>query len=999
MIKHKRLESWQAFGVGAAATAAVLVVYALGGLDWLELKTLDLRYLYANSIPESSQLVCIDIDDDALNKVGRWPWSRDVQAAIISILGEVGVKALLVDITLGEAEPVRTIVPRQADIAHDPLGLGTVGASIALPDHELRLAIADVGQVYLATDYALGGSWKNFLESDDFRGILEAREADDDAEARRLARTTPKRQTKKGEPAWAPLDWARMVVTLQAEPTLAAEQLARQLDVEQVDRALEPCRALALRRRMRAWFAADPQRWTMRPQELYHSFSKDLVHQAARYDEQVAMALREVLSHQATTRTEFVPVAKVAAAARPVDAISAVYFMHARAAKRCGFVVFESDVDSVVRQMRLLVQHEGRVLPQLALAVAFDELDLHADDIECEPGRLILHRRDGSEPLVIQIDEKGRALVPWVPRPEWSRQFGDHIPIVAVWQVHDRRQSIGHNNRNVQMLLEELFSRKQLLAHQQYGDDLKQRLKLDGQLREARYLGDEETVTDNQRWIAEYDELLAEGQAGLRADLAREIEHAATQPAEQRDAASQAYLDKLRLIQGALATNDEYRAEIESTLTRLRKRVSGKIGLIGYTATALADMTPIPTHWRAPGVMAHANLLNGLLSGRMVYWAPPWLNILPAVLLGMLVTAISVRWGPRTAALATLLLVGFIVLAGGLVFYVWTFWIAVTPAVGTLAASYVAVLAYRYLFLERERRQLATSLGQYTSATLARKMAEDPELCKRAETREVTAVFTDLAGFTTISERIGAERTQNVLNVSLGRFSDVMLRYEGMINKFIGDGIFAFWNPVIYPQPDHAVRACETAVELMTALRELRDEQRQAGGDEVFGELVMRIGVATGSAVVGPCGSEQKYDYTCIGDSVNVAARLESANKFYGTRILISGATYEQTGERFAARSLGGVQVKGKTQGVPIYELLGRTGEVADEVLHYAERFGQAVAGFQRRDWTKTLEAFQACLEQRPDDLAARQYADAIRQYMSQPPGDDWNGALELTEK
>ncbi|HUU96946.1 MAG TPA: adenylate/guanylate cyclase domain-containing protein, partial [Phycisphaerae bacterium] len=230
-------------------------------------------------------------------------------------------------------------------------------------------------------------------------------------------------------------------------------------------------------------------------------------------------------------------------------------------------------------------------------------------------------------------------------------------------------------------------------------------------------------------------------------------------------------------------------------------------------------------------------------------------------------------------------------------------------------------------------------------------------------------------------------------------FTEVMLAHEAMVNKFIGDGIFAFWNPVIYSQPDHARLACETAIDLLTALGELIDEQRQRGGDEAFGELVLRIGVATGNAIVGPCGSEQKFDYTCIGDSVNVAARLESANKFYSTQILVSDATRQQVADRFAFRPLGGVQVKGKREAVQISELLGRAGQIDGETLAYAQAFGQAVALFQKRDWAAAREAFGACSIQQPDDLAARHYAEAAKVYLEQPPPDDWNGAIELAEK
>jgi adenylate cyclase len=278
-------------------------------------------------------------------------------------------------------------------------------------------------------------------------------------------------------------------------------------------------------------------------------------------------------------------------------------------------------------------------------------------------------------------------------------------------------------------------------------------------------------------------------------------------------------------------------------------------------------------------------------------------------------------------------------------------------------------------------------------------MAENPELCKRAESREVTAMFTDLKGFTTISERIGAERTQKVLNVCLGEFTDVMLRHAAMVNKFIGDGIFAFWNPVIFPQPDHAVRACETAIDLHVALAELKREMATSGGDEVFSELLLRVGVASGNAVVGPCGSEQKYDYTCIGDSVNLAARLESANKFFGTRILVAGAVVDRVGDGFVFRSLGGVRVKGKANAVPVHELLGRRGQVPEDVVRYAEQFAAAVALFQKREWKLALGAFDDCTRERPDDLAAREYYDATAAYLARPPGRDWNGAIELTEK
>ncbi len=910
MTKRQWRATWQAIGVGLAATAAVLAVHAAGGLDWVELKTLDLRFLYANSTPQDPRIICIDIDDGSLETVGRWPWPRDVQAALIALLAELGAKAVLYDITLTEPEFVRLIVPQQADLVLDPSELDTADAWRAFPDDELRTALADAGMVYLAFHY-----------------------------------------TRTAAPA-------------------AAELLSA---------------------RVRTWLDADPSRWTQPARRLLDALLTDEFSDEPQPAETIALALRQELSTAATTRRELVALDQARAAAQPIASLLPVYFPLAAAARQCGFVVFVPE-HGVVRRVPLLARYEEHVLPQLAFAVGFDALELGPADLAAGPGWLELRSPVLPRPLRIQLDADGCAIIPWVPERDWTRQFGPRIPADALWQIHDRRISVTYNEHLIVDALDDLRAAGVLRAHEEYADDLRQVLRLEDERRQARYRDDAQAVERCTAGLVEYRRLLAEGEAEFRAAVGAELARLAGGPHDR--------LDAVRELARSLAANDAYQAEIDAALAHLRPLVAGRFCLVGYTATSLADAVPIPTHERAPGVLAHANLLNGLLTGRSVAWAPPWLNAALAGLLGALATVTTARHGPRqSAGLVLLLIVVFAALAGWLAFYVWLYWVRLVPAVLAAGLSYGVVLLYRFVFLERESRKIATALSQYTSSTLARKVAEDAELCRRAETREVSAIFTDLASFTSLSERIGAERTQRVLNLCLGRLSDVLLRYEAMINKFIGDGIFAFWNPVIYSQPDHARRACEAAIGLHAALRELIAEQQRSGGDEAFAELVLRIGVATGTAVVGPCGSEQKYDYTCIGDSVNVAARLESANKFYGTHVLISGATRDQAGPGFAVRPLGGVQVKGKTRAVPIYELLGRSADVAADLLRYAESFGAAVEAFQRRCWPEALAGFSACLRQRPADLAAQQYAAAVQRYMAEPPREDWNGALELTEK
>ena len=984
--------------MGLAATAAVLLVYLAGGLDKLELDALDLRFRYANATPESHDLVCLDIDDVSLDLVGRWPWPRDVQAALLDVFREAGVRALLIDITLGDAEFLRTILPRQADMAVDLAQLDASHVTLAYPDCEIRDALTALVHAYLATHYSApkreagvfrSRVWRDFLGSDAFEHLRALLQDGEEAAALNLARQIPPRTPRPGEPPWAPLSWAWITEALYAEPTLEGAALAERLGSEQEPDApvVDACRAVALHGRVRAWLDEQPERWHAPPPVLLAQLNAGTLGEAPRLAELLAVTLRDTLGYHATVQTAPLTGDPVRSAAPAVDALAPVYYLHARAARRCGFVAFEPDVDGVMRWTRLLVWHGGVVLPQLALAVAWDELGLQPDAVTIAPGRLELRIPGRARPLVVQLDGEGRALVPWVARQDWTRQFGTHVPLGAAFQVFDRRQSIRHNNE--QLLLGECADLLGELGHRDYVDDLQARLEMDGKLRVARCAGDVRAVQFYADLIPQYVPLLRDGLAALHRDLAQALA-ATTEPARR---------DRLLSLARVLNANAEYEAEIETLLGRLRGRVAGKIGLVGYTATALADMTPIPTHERAPGVIAHANLLNGLLTGHVVSWSPAWQNALLALAVGLVVTLLSVRFRPRAAGLLSAAAALVYVAAAAAVFHRRTHWIAVTPALGAVLVTYFAILLYRYMFLERESRQIATALSQYTSATLARQMAEDAELCKRAETREVTAMFTDLAGLTALSERIGAERTQRLLNVSLGRFVDVMLRHAGMVNKFIGDGIFAFWNPVILPQPDHARRACDTAVDLRAALHELVAEQGARGGDEAIRELVLRIGIATGRAVVGPCGSEQKYDYTCIGDSVNTAARLESANKFYGTRSLVNGATHAAVGEGFAFRPLGVVRVKGKVHVVPIFELLGCAGDVSAGQRQYAEQFGAAVAAFQARNWAAARRGFSDCLETRPDDLAARRYLDATAACAANTHGADWDAALELTEK
>jgi adenylate cyclase len=229
--------------------------------------------------------------------------------------------------------------------------------------------------------------------------------------------------------------------------------------------------------------------------------------------------------------------------------------------------------------------------------------------------------------------------------------------------------------------------------------------------------------------------------------------------------------------------------------------------------------------------------------------------------------------------------------------------------------------------------------------------------------------------------------------------SNVLHRHDALINKFMGDGIFAFFNPPILPCAAHERAACEAALDSLAALRELAARYADHPLAEEFRRLHMRVGITSGPVFVGDYGSENKLDYTCVGDTVNLASRLEGANKFFGSSIMVAGPTRDAVRDLFTFRSLGRLQVKGQTVAVRVYELLGRAGEVNGDAAAFTSSFETAVEAFASRDWEGSATGFRRCLEMRPDERGAMRYLEVIEAYRASPPPSDWNMGIELTEK
>lgn len=263
-------------------------------------------------------------------------------------------------------------------------------------------------------------------------------------------------------------------------------------------------------------------------------------------------------------------------------------------------------------------------------------------------------------------------------------------------------------------------------------------------------------------------------------------------------------------------------------------------------------------------------------------------------------------------------------------------------------------------------------------------LASGQEAVLAGKSAELTVFFSDIAGFTTLAESLTPEKLVELLGGYLDDMTRVIAEHHGTVDKFLGDGIMAFWGAPA-DDPDHAIHACEAAV---------RSQRLIAGR-----KLVTRIGMATGRVVVGNIGTHERMNYTVMGDTVNLAARLEGLNKQYGTSIMITEATRRAAGDRIVARPVDLVAVKGKAQAVRVYELLALASDGDAAATELAKRCSDGLDGYLARRFSEAAVEFEKALAVRPDDEAARRFLERCRAYAANPPGDAWTGVHQATEK
>lgn len=421
----------------------------------------------------------------------------------------------------------------------------------------------------------------------------------------------------------------------------------------------------------------------------------------------------------------------------------------------------------------------------------------------------------------------------------------------------------------------------------------------------------------------------------------------------------------------------------------------GRNVIIGATAIGLYDLRNTPIEANYPGPEIHLTALANLLDQNFLR---SWKNEviwMPAIVItiGLILSALFAWMGSLQPAIIAALLIPITAVLDFVIFKKLQVITSGESIPLTILFVYMGITIFKYFTEERKKKELKKTFSRYVSPAIVDELLKDPSNLKLGGRRQhMTVMFSDVRGFTTISEQLPPEELSDLLNRYLSPMTDIVFHHKGTLDKYMGDAIMAFFGaPITYP--DHARLAVRCALESLVKLRELQ----ALFASEGLPPIDIGIGINTGSMSVGNMGSNIVQSYTVMGDSVNLASRLEGINKEYGTRIIISEFTQAEVKDHFVTREVDRVRVKGKLEPIRIFEVIREAPPSSADAqivlfsqcydLYHAKKFDEALAGFKK------------CLEMKSDDPVAELYVERCQDYLAEPPPGDWDGVHVMKTK
>jgi len=669
----------------------------------------------------------------------------------------------------------------------------------------------------------------------------------------------------------------------------------------------------------------------------------------------------------------------------------------ARAARGAGFTRAHVDRDGVRRRIDLVLEHNGFWYLQLSLAPMVHYLGNPV--IELGKSKLILRYAvlptGVKKDIIIPLDSKNRMLIDW-PTTSFEESF-THFSFAYFSQLEKAQAEI---ERITSILgfsenLYDFISRDATLAEVPallYGI-----LQLLEEANDERAIALAETSDDaffryvelrNEAWelLYRFRDLDFAGKiTALGENLARGY------PLEAAIVRSESvYLASL--AKEILSSVEVF----DSIQERLKKALSGKYCIVGQTDEGTTDIGMNPFYSEYINVGTQGAVIDTILSESFIIWLSPWWSALFCIITPILLFLFTNMKPVIRSSL------GFI---SAVIILLFTFFLFRVSGVFLnpicLVFSLVSAVVVREIFAQtesdRERQFIRKAFSTYVSDDVVEEIIADPFKLQLGGTkRHMSAIFTDIQGFSTISEKLDPEQLVNLLNQYLTVMSDVILKERGTIDKYEGDAIIAFFGAPL-ELPDHAIRACLSAISIKRKEEELNRfflEQNLSPSP-----LYTRVGINTGSMVAGNMGTKSKMNYTIMGNTVNMASRLEGVNKQYGTSILTTRATLDETGDLFLTRRLDKVRVVGINEPVQLYELLETKKESAEWQIEMVNHFDIAISLFEKQDWKTAAKFFKNALDCNSNDGPSKFYLNRCETYRKKHPDKDWDGVYNMDSK
>ena len=662
-------------------------------------------------------------------------------------------------------------------------------------------------------------------------------------------------------------------------------------------------------------------------------------------------------------------------------------------AKGLGFTNVPIDSDGVRRRIELVQRYDDVLFPQLGFG-PFLDLVGHPS-VEVQSGALLLKGAqypDGKTyDVTIPRAQDGNVLINW-PHTSYYKSFR-HLSFYYLY-THDQ-------------LYDDLVHNLKARANWGYLDN---------------YEGDTSLVAQAQALGQLHTDLLegevppsaiADYRAGRDSFLQEVGIYLASRPDDNLAAQLQSVLTEKGLTEEQKKEYETIQKDLPDWFAKTRgvydnlmkirsdpQKLGGLAGafcFLGNTNTGSTDLGVTPFEGNYPNLGTHASVVNMLLQRDFVTDASPWwswaLGLAGAAALAYFlkgrkpVVSLSVGGGVSLAAVASFTLV-FII--GGL-------YLPVIPMAGIMVFSFLGTTFFQFLNTEKEKGFLRSAFSRYLSNDVIQQIIANPDQLRLGGQQKVmTAMFTDIKGFSTISEKMTPEELVFLLNQYLTGMSDIILDLQGTIDKYEGDAIIAFFGAPIDFE-DHARRAALAAVRM----KRLEDQLNTRFLAEKIAPspLLTRIGINTGPMVVGNMGTNRKMDYTMIGDSVNLAARLEGVNKLYGTWILMSEDTRNQVGDIIVTRKLDRVRVVGKSVPIRLFQAVEEKGHVPEGMVPLLDAYHAALDHFEERRWVEARKGFDECLKMFPEDGPSLRYRKLASDYEKTPPPETWDGVFKMETK